>query len=214
MTDADDVRSSYLLAADSVLNLASAPEVGIRWREASALPEWSVAGLTAHLLSQITAVAATLNEPVENAQLLSLREHYENVPWRQAALDGASNVDIRSSSEQQGTKDRTMLVGKAANALESLRPTLLQTPLDRTVKPPWTHWTLRLEDFLMTRLMEIAVHSDDVAVSVELATPALPDTVMSPVRHLLIDLAAERHGDTAVLRALARRERGASIVAF
>jgi len=214
MTDVNDVRFSYLLAADSVLNLASSPEVGIRWREASALPAWSVAGLTAHLLSQITAVAATLNEPVENAQLLSLREHYENVPWRQAALDGASNVDIRSSSEQQGTKDQKVLVGKAADALESLRPTLLQTPLDRTFKPPWTGWALHLEDFLVTRLMEIAVHSDDVAVSVELATPALPDTVMSPVRHLLIDLAAERHGDTAVLRALARRERAASIVTF
>jgi hypothetical protein len=212
MTDVDDVRSSYLVAAGSAVALARSPEVAAKWREESALPEWSVAGLTAHLLSQITAVAVTLNEPVGNTELLSLLEHYDRVPWRQSTMDDAPNVAIRASSEEKGTQDHSVLLDNAAGTLEVLRPTVLRTPLDQLVKPPWTRWALHLEDFLVTRLMEIAVHSDDVAFSVGLDTPEVPETVMARVRHLLIDLAAQSHGNPAVVRALTRRERAPSFI--
>lgn len=78
---------------------------------------------------------------------------------------------------------------------------------DHVVHPPWTRWALTLEDFLTARLMEIAVHGDDLAVSVGVGTPVLPEDVSQAVRHLLVDLAAQRHGVAAVLRALSRAER-------
>jgi hypothetical protein len=59
----------------------------------------------------------------------------------------------------------------------------------------------------VTRLLEIAVHTDDLAVSVGVPTPSLPAAVLDPVLHLLLRLAARRHGPTAVLRALSRAER-------
>jgi hypothetical protein len=55
--------------------------------------------------------------------------------------------------------------------------------------------------------MELTVHMDDLAVSVGLATPELPDAVFDPVLMLLARLAVRRHGQAAVLRALARAER-------
>jgi hypothetical protein len=61
--------------------------------------------------------------------------------------------------------------------------------------------------------MEIAVHSDDLAVSVGVEPPPLPEAVSRVVRHLLVDLAAQRHGDTAVLRGLARAERAPASIA-
>jgi hypothetical protein len=80
---------------------------------------------------------------------------------------------------------------------------------------PWAGWSLSLPDFLLTRMMEIAVHSDDLAVSVDVATPALSDDALRPVLGLLSDLAVRRHGAAAVLRALSRAERApASIAAF
>jgi hypothetical protein len=51
------------------------------------------------------------------------------------------------------------------------------------------------------------VHADDLAVSVGMATPALPAAVLDPVFELLTRLAVRRHGPTAVLRALSRAER-------
>jgi hypothetical protein len=57
------------------------------------------------------------------------------------------------------------------------------------VRPPAGPWSLTLDDFLMTRMMELAVHSDDLAASVDLPTPALPDSVLDPVLALLFSLA-------------------------
>jgi hypothetical protein len=51
------------------------------------------------------------------------------------------------------------------------------------------------------------VHSDDLAVSIGVQTPAFPPRVVTPVLGLLTALAVTRHGQTAVLRGLSRRER-------
>jgi hypothetical protein len=61
--------------------------------------------------------------------------------------------------------------------------------------------------------MELAVHSDDLAVSVDLATPALPPSAVETVVDLLSRLSVLRHGPTAVLRALSRAERAPTTIA-
>jgi hypothetical protein len=55
--------------------------------------------------------------------------------------------------------------------------------------------------------MELAVHSDDLAVSVNVATRALPLPAVDIVVELLSKLAVRRHGATNVLRGLSRAER-------
>jgi hypothetical protein len=70
-----------------------------------------------------------------------------------------------------------------------------------------------VNDLLTTRMMEIAVHSDDLAVSVGVPTPELPVRVLHPVYDLLFLLALRRHGHTAVLRALSRAERAPASIA-
>jgi hypothetical protein len=80
---------------------------------------------------------------------------------------------------------------------------------------PWGPWALMLDDLLITRMLEIAVHGDDLAHSTGLPTPALSADVADTVVVLLSRLAARRHGTTAVLRALSRAERApTTITAF
>ena len=62
------------------------------------------------------------------------------------------------------------------------------------------------------RMMELAVHMDDLCFSVELDTPQLPDAAFDPVLVLLARLAARRHGQSALLRALARAERNPAAI--
>ena len=101
------------------------------------------------------------------------------------------------------------------DATDRLRDRLAAEPAGRTVSPPAGPWALTLDDFLVTRMMEIAVHSDDLACSVGVDPPDLPETVLHPVFDLLLALAVRRHGPTALLRALSRAERApASVVAF
>lgn len=57
-------------------------------------------------------------------------------------------------------------------------------------------------------------HTDDLAVSVGGPTPEFPREIFAPVRDLLLRLAVGRHGQSAVLGTLTRRERARVISAF
>jgi hypothetical protein len=66
---------------------------------------------------------------------------------------------------------------------------------------------MRLDDFLVTRTMEVVVHSDDLTASVSLPTPTFPAATNDPVITLIVETRRRRHGDAAVIRAFTRRER-------
>jgi hypothetical protein len=79
---------------------------------------------------------------------------------------------------------------------------------------PWQGWSLRRDDFLLTRMLEIVVHADDLAISLDIPTPEFPAEVFTPVRDLLMSLAVKRHGQSAVISALTRSDRTQVISAF
>ena len=86
---------------------------------------------------------------------------------------------------------------------------------DRAVLIPWQGWSLTVHDWLVTRKMEIVVHSDDLAASIGVPTPEFPEDVLAPVLGLLTGVAVRRHGQAAVVRALSRPQRApASVSAF
>ena len=51
---------------------------------------------------------------------------------------------------------------------------------------PWQGWALTAHDLLVTRLMEMMVHSDDLAASIGVETPQFPDDVVAVVLGLLL----------------------------
>jgi hypothetical protein len=203
----------YVAAAATAIELVALPRVAEAWSDPSALTDWTVGGLAAHLLGQVSSVTSALATPTDGAETVSLLGHYERAPWRGVALDEPANVRIRSGGAENAEAGQVRLVDRARAELAELAVVLPGLATDRVVRAPWNPWALTLDDFLTTRLMEIAVHSDDLAVSVGIAPPPLPEAVSRAVRHLLVDLAAQRHGDTAVLRALARAERAPASIA-
>jgi len=209
------VRDAFLEATDSTIELLSRPEVGQQWDSPSALAEWSVGGLAGHLASEVPIVLQVLGAPVGDQRPIPLAEHYARAAWVTSAVDDEVNVAIRRSTDAAAAAGPADLIERTRAAREVVATALLDQPADRVVVIPWQGWALTLEDFLVTRMMEIAVHSDDLAASVEIDAPALPPEVLDPVLTLLTGLAVRRHGQAAVLRALTRRERApASIAAF
>jgi hypothetical protein len=208
-------RDAFVQAAASAAALLGEPPVAVAWDSASALPEFGVAGLAGHLARQVMAVPRVLERPAPADQPVSLLDHYTRVSWIGADLDDDANVEIRRGGADEAAGGAAALAARTGAAAETLRTTLAAEPAGRLVRPSWVSWTLTLDDFLITRMMEIAVHSDDLAVSVGVATPSLPPAVLGPVLDLLTRLAVRRHGPTAVLRALSRSERApATIAAF
>jgi Mycothiol maleylpyruvate isomerase N-terminal domain len=210
-------RAAFVQAADSAAALLRDPAVASSWDRASVLREFSVAGLAGHLARQVLAVPRVLDQPVPADQPVSLADHYARVSWIGAALDDEVNAEIRRGGEDEAAAagGAAVLAASTGAAVATLRTTLPAEPAGRLVRPSWVSWTLTLDDFLITRMMEIAVHSDDLALSAGVATPPLPPVVLDPVLGLLTGLAVRRHGPTAVLRALSRSERApATIAAF
>jgi hypothetical protein len=201
------IRQQFLEAAASAVSLLSADAVASSWSNASALDGFTVGGLAGHLASQLLYPADALTKPQPAGEPIPVTAHYERASWVGADLDGAANVAIRAVGESVASAGPAEVAASAAAALAALRSAVDDAPADRTVSPPSGSWTLSLDDHLLTRIMEIAVHSDDLAVSVGLPTPELPPAVIEPVIDLLTRIALRRRGQVAVLRALSRSER-------
>ena len=208
-------RDDFLSTARSAADLLREPAVAAAWSGPSALPKFTVGGLAGHLAYQILSAQQALTGPVPKVPTITLLEHYGRVQWIDAGLDDEINVRIRDGGDELAGGGPVALAARVDAAVEHLTDDLAAAA-DRPVRIPlWGPWTMLLDDMLITRMMELAVHSDDLAVSVGIATPELPQSAVDTVIDLLSRLAVRRHGPTAVLRALSRAERAPdSIAAF
>lgn len=200
-------REIFVEAAEAALPVIEHELVAKRWDEPSALPLMSVGGLATHLAGQVVTAHAAFASPAAASRdtPLPVLEHYARSAWVEEGLDGESNVGIRTGAEHTAEEGRDAVVERLERALSSLRGWSGDTP--PVVRMPWWEWSLSTDDFLLTRMMEVVVHCDDLAVSVDVPTPEFPRSVIRPVLTLLTTLAVSRHGQPAVLRALTRRER-------
>lgn len=205
------VRQAYLDAATTVLALLRDPAVAEQWTRPSALEAFTVGGLAGHLAWQVLAVPDVLATPVPDEPPAALLDHYTRSTWIDTGLDDATNVKIRAGGDANAADGPEALAERTAATLAALRTALAVEPAGRVVHLTG-RWSLTLDDYLMTRLLEIAVHDDDLAVSVGLDTPDLPEAALELVFALLTTLSARKHGAPAVLRALARAERAPSSI--
>ena len=199
--------AAYLDAAAIAADLLADSAVADRWQDPSALPEFSVGGLAGHLARQVHLVSTLTAAPPTDAAPRTLLAHYGDAAWLGVDVDAPANVGIREQSDEFASPGAAKVVDRARAELAGLRDTLPAEDGGRPILLDWTGWALTLDDFLVTRMMEITVHSDDLAVSIGRPTPTFPEPVITPVLALLTGLAVRRHGLTAVLRGLSRSER-------
>ena len=210
------VRAVFVESAEIALRLAAQPEVAAAWATESACAGMSVGGLAEHLTAQAVTAARLLGTPPEaGSETITLLEHYSRAAWVSSGLDSEVNVDIRTTSDELAAAGFEAVLATSRDALDRL-PALLAAPRQPdSVHLPWQGWSLGTDDFLTTRLMEIAVHADDLAASVGVATPDFPEAAMTAALGLLTSVAVRRHGQAALIRALSRPQRApGSVSAF
>ncbi|GEL94224.1 maleylpyruvate isomerase N-terminal domain-containing protein [Cellulomonas composti] len=206
-------RAAIDAATRVVVDLVARPEVAAAWDEPSACEGMSVGALTWHLVNQPQRAVEVIEGHPGTGPVVSVDQHYAHAAWIQQDLDGPANVGVRERGETQALAGPAAAVAAVREASARLGPVLAAAPA--SVTAPWQSLTLSTDDFLVTRLMEMVVHSDDLAASVGLQTPTFPAAVIGPVVTLLTDLALRRHGQTAVVRTLSRPQRAPeSISAF
>lgn len=209
------LRSDFIAAARVARVLIADPHVAASWHRPSALSEMSVGALAAHLARQVILVKKVLRQPSATEPAATLAEHYQRALWVGADVDADINVAIRQGGERVAEEGVDQLLTRLDVAIARLDADLLNVGRTHRVSPPAGPWSLSIDDFITTRLMEVVVHTDDLACSVGVASPAFPEDADRHVLGLLVDIARRKHGATAVLRALTRRERAPeSILVF
>jgi len=205
--------AEFPIAAAVALAEIQRSEVRDQWLLPSALPKLSVGALACHLGRQVVRAAELLPVATDIPPLDCVDTHYRQAAWvMSTSPDDPPNN--RSTDEAEAAHGAAALVDQCSGALQTVRRLLTGGTVQDVVAIPWQGWSLRRDDFLLTRMLEIVVHADDLALSVGVRTPEFPAEVFAPVRDLLVRLAVRRHGQSAVISALARSERTQVISAF
>jgi hypothetical protein len=201
------IRELWLTTATATAELLAAPEVSAAWYEPSALPEFSVHGLAGHLAGQVFFVSEALDGPLPTEETISIHDYYARAGWIGSDLDDEFNTGIRTKGEKDAADGPALLAARVADAVAELRTRLPSAPARPVRRANWGPFSLTLDDFVTTRLLELTVHNDDLACSVGVPTPELPAEAVETVVDVLSRIALRRHGATSVLRGLTRAER-------
>ena len=197
-------RTIFLEAAVTAVELLGRPELAAQWDSPSALAELRTAGLAGHLLRGILTVEHYLDEAQPSEPPISAAAYYSSLGLSPDP-DDPTNRQVRERGELEAGAGAVDLALRASLATDRLLARLPAEPPERCVRVIGG-LVLRLDDYLATRVVELCLHFDDLAVSLGLEVE-LPAQAAELAIETLLDVARSRHGDLAVLRALARRER-------
>ena len=206
---------AFLSAARTAQQLASSPQVREAWATGSACEGMTVGGLVHHLLKQAGNTERLMSAPTVDQEPIPMLEHYARAQWVRDSQAGRTDPEQDEKDNSAAAAGPDAVLAEGSEVLDRL-PALLGAPRHPdTVHIAWQGWSLGTEDFLTTRMMEIVVHSDDLAASVGLPTPEFEEGVIAPVLGLLTGVAVRRHGQAALVRALSRPQRApAAVSAF
>jgi hypothetical protein len=169
----------------------------------------SVGALAGHLARSAFVVIGYLDasdpEVGDGGELLTADRYFETIlPAPEMAEE--LHAGVRARAEQEAADGQDALLARLDATLRDLDERLSIEPPERVVKVIGG-LVMPLDEYLVTRLVELAVHSDDLAASVGLGTPEFDALTMACVIGCMVAMVRARHGDNAVMRGFARRER-------
>ncbi|MFE5938270.1 sterol carrier family protein [Streptomyces sp. NPDC056470] len=151
------------------------------------LGEWTVRELAAHLTLAVGAVARGLGEPEPARQEVALLD------WPSATATAAERID-----EDTRAIDTADLAGLYERTAARYKESIAGVPDDRLV--PMRFGAMRLADFLVTRTVELVVHTDDLNQATGLAVPYDRQALAACTRLLADALAVKAPGGAVEVR--------------
>ncbi|MBM9508952.1 maleylpyruvate isomerase family mycothiol-dependent enzyme [Actinacidiphila acididurans] len=162
------------------------------WTRPSGLPGWDVRMLVAHLVRQVDVVRVVLAEPAPPAgtAVTGLST------WALSTAGIADELDAGTRETAARTPDVVAALAAAAEGLAAQEQEALRA--DRIV--PHVFGAMRALDFTVTRLVELVVHSDDLARATGRDVPLDKQALAAVVRLLADALAVKAPGNSVEVR--------------
>lgn len=205
--DQADPVAVFLATAEIAEGLIGSDAVAEHWTGDSALPGYTVQGLAGHLARAVLTVDRYLDDHDAVGRPVSAAGYFAAVLAAHHPTDSDFHTSVRERGTQQGAVGQIALVGQLAAARVGLAERLAGLDSQHRIAV-LDGVVMTVPDYLCTRLVELVVHSDDLAVSVGLDGPAdVPPGAYEIVAGVLAQVAVHRAGPLATIRSLARRER-------
>ena len=208
-TPSELVRDSFLGATAEARGLIASRAVAAKWNEPSALPEMTVGALAGHLARAAFVIIGYLDADtdIDPADATTTADAYfEQVLAAARESDGALNEGIRARAAEEGAPGQDALLQRVDATLLALDERFASEPEDRAVRVAFDI-VMPLDEYLVTRMIELVAHADDLATSAGIETPEFDALTMACVIGCMLAMVRSRHGDIAVVRGFARRER-------
>jgi len=202
-----DVRSLWVETSQSALDLAAVPQVEARWGDPSSLPDMTIGALVGHVLhSGILFLEECLDQPVPTARPIRTAALFSMIPLD---VDDDVNTAVRDVAVAYSGDGPDDLLERTGACRARLVVRLSKEPADRVLTSavsgypvPW-----QLDEFLAARILELVVHLDDLATSLDDMELDLSKAAIALTCHVGIDICMRRHGPLPVMQALYRRDR-------
>lgn len=163
-----------------------------QWAAPSGLPGWDVRLLVVHLVRQVEAVRRLLEEPAPAAGTKTTDLDH----WALSTAGIADRLDEDTKEAAERMPDPLAALDAEAELLAAQEQEALRA--DRIV--PHVFSAMRSLDFTVTRLVELVVHSDDLARATGLDVTLDARAVAAVVRLLADALAAKAPGNSVEVR--------------
>lgn len=197
-------RRAWLDCLSVTRSVLDTPQLRQQWDAPSALQNWTVGALAAHVIRGASLIATYLDAEIPaSAEVITAAEYWRRIPGDPTQ---PVHIGIRDRARDQLQRGIDALNAELEEAVTRLRDACETEPDDRLISA-FAGLVLTLDDFLICRCVELTVHTDDLCVSLGIETPPLPRDACDLSIDCLVGAARLRHGDVAVLRALTRRER-------
>lgn len=200
----NEIRQAMAAAARATGDILASPEIADRWSEPSALQGFTIGGLAAHVTTVLASCHRCMDDPDTTDEPLPPEAYYTTFTLTEPGSDANATVVAHGEERAAHGPDKTR--ARFDELLGSLEERLETEPEGR-VAQIFGALPMRLDDFFLTRALEFAVHSDDLAVSIGAPTPEIAPPCLDLVLGHMVSVARHRHGDLSVLRAFTRRER-------
>lgn len=204
MIHSDAVRSAVADAVDVATELIGRSSVASAWDQPSLLEGMTVGALSAHLVRAAGSVLAYLDRT--DPSTTSDGELLTPITYFQAAIEAPIHDRIKEVSASEAAAGPAEVLDECRRVAGELRRRLPAEPPDRLIEALGGR-LLTLDDFCRTRLIEVLIHVDDLAASVDVPTPEFHSRATGEIIAILVAIARRRHGDWPVIHALSRADR-------
>jgi hypothetical protein len=192
-----------LRGCEQALPLLQSRALDDRWSEPSVLDAWSNGGLAGHLARSAFNLQQALDRRLTTRATLNAVGYYATTPPEPP--DSAIGRRIRELGDLEAAEGSAALAARFESSIDVLRARDLSADVTTVVEMLGRRLTV--DDCATACLLELVVHSDDLAVGLGVDPPDFEEPIIDHVTVTLTRISRARHGHAAVVCTLARSER-------